>query len=104
MAWDANDHADLIDQPLLIIAGGKADSCYAAEESFQKAVNCKKNDLPMNNSKTGKILFINGSSRKDGNTAALTKTLLEGQEYATLMLTDYRINSYGQTLEGDQFD
>lgn len=46
MAWDANDHADLIDQPLLIIAGGKADSCYAAEESFQKAVNCKKMIYP----------------------------------------------------------
>ncbi|MCI2109271.1 MAG: alpha/beta hydrolase [Bacteroidales bacterium] len=45
MAWDANDHADLIDQPLLIIAGEKADSRYMAEESFQKAVNAKDKEL-----------------------------------------------------------
>lgn len=53
---------------------------------------------------TEKILFINGSPRANGNTAALAKTLLEGREYETLMLTDYRINAYGQTLSGDQFD
>ena len=29
---------------------------------------------------------------------------LEGKEYETLNLTDYRINFYGQTLEGDQFN
>lgn len=104
MAWDANDHADLIDQPLLIIAGGKSRQLLCGGGIFPEGGELQKNDLPMNNSKTGKILFINGSSRKDGNTAALAKTLLEGQEYATLMLTDYRINSYGQTLEGDQFD
>ena len=54
--------------------------------------------------KTEKILFINGSPNRDGNTVALAKTLLEGHDYETLMLTDYRINFYGQTLEGDQFD
>lgn len=54
--------------------------------------------------KTEKILFINGSPNKDGNTAALAKILLEGREYETLNLTDYRINFYGQNLEGDQFD
>lgn len=53
---------------------------------------------------TEKILFINGSPRANGNTATLAKTLLEGHEYETLMLTDYRINAYGQTLSGDQFD
>lgn len=54
--------------------------------------------------KTEKILFINGSPNRDGNTAALAKVLLDGYEYETLALTDYRINFYGQTLEGDQFD
>lgn len=37
MAWDATDHADLIDQPLLVIAGEKADSRYMSEEAFAKA-------------------------------------------------------------------
>lgn len=49
------------------------------------------------------ILFVNGSPNKNGNTAALAATLLEGKEYDTLNLTDYRINAYGQTLPGDQF-
>lgn len=44
-----------------------------------------------------KILFINGSPNKKGNTAALAETLLEGKAYETLNLVDYRIGSYGQT-------
>lgn len=51
-----------------------------------------------------KILFVNGSPNKDGNTVALAERLLKGKEYETLNLVDYRINTYGQTLEGDQFD
>jgi len=53
---------------------------------------------------TKKILFINGSPNRDGNTAELAKILLEGKQYETVMLTDYRINFYGQALDGDQFD
>ncbi len=51
-----------------------------------------------------KILFINGSPNKNGNTAALAEALLKGKEYETLNLTDYRIGSYGQTFEDDQLD
>ena len=67
---------------------------------------CKTNNKSMNHQtgKQEKILFINGSPNRDGNTAALAKVLLEGREYETLNLTDYRINVYGQTLDGDQFD
>lgn len=49
-----------------------------------------------------KILFINGSPNKKGNTAALAEALLAGKEYETLNLTDYRIGNYGQTFEDDQ--
>lgn len=49
-----------------------------------------------------KILFINGSPNKKGNTAALAETLLKGKEYETLNLTDYRIGSYGQKFADDQ--
>lgn len=50
------------------------------------------------------ILFINGSPNKDGNTATLAKQLLEGKEYETLNLTDYKIYNYGQSYEDDQLD
>lgn len=51
-----------------------------------------------------KILFVNGNPDRQGNTAALAAALLQGKEYETLNLVDYRINAYGQTLAGDQFD
>ncbi len=51
-----------------------------------------------------KILFVNGSPNKDGNTAALAKALLDGKEFEQLNLADYRINTFGQELAGDQFD
>ena len=51
-----------------------------------------------------KILFVNGSPNKKGNTAQLAAALLEGKEYEPLNLVDYRINVYGQELPGDQLD
>lgn len=45
MAWDATDHAGLIDQPLLIIAGEIADSRYMSEEAFAKAVGTADKEL-----------------------------------------------------------
>lgn len=51
-----------------------------------------------------KVLFINGSPNKNGNTAAIAKKLYENDEVDVLYLTDYRINVYGQILPGDQFD
>ncbi len=50
------------------------------------------------------MLFINGSPNKNGNTAALAAKIANGKPYKTLNLMDYRINCYGQTLPGDQFD
>lgn len=50
------------------------------------------------------ILFINGSPRKNGNTAALAAALLKGHDYQTLNLTDYTIGAYGQNLPGDGLD
>lgn len=45
MAWDATDHADLIDQPLLVIAGEIADSRYMSEEAFAKASGTADKEL-----------------------------------------------------------
>lgn len=50
------------------------------------------------------ILFINGSPNKNGNTANLAKKLLTNQQYQTLNLVDYKIYSYGQKFDDDQFD
>lgn len=51
-----------------------------------------------------KILFINGSPNRDGNTSTLAKVLLEGYDYETLALCDYQIDFYGQNSGGDQLD
>lgn len=37
MTWDATDQIALINQPLLMIAGEKADSLYMTEDAFNKA-------------------------------------------------------------------
>ncbi len=37
MRWDATDHIELIDKPLLMIAGGEADTLYMTEDAFAKA-------------------------------------------------------------------
>jgi uncharacterized protein len=45
MRWDATDQIDLIDQPLLMIAGSKADSLYMTEDAFPKAIGTKDKEL-----------------------------------------------------------
>lgn len=45
MTWDATDNIELIDQPLLLMAGKKADSLYMSEEAFQKATGTKDKEL-----------------------------------------------------------
>lgn len=51
-----------------------------------------------------RILFINGSPNKTGNTAQLAEKLLGDRKYETLDLTDYRIGSYGQNFSDDELD
>lgn len=50
------------------------------------------------------VLFINGSPNKKGNTARLASELLDGRAYETLDLVDYKLYSYGQKFDDDQFD
>jgi fermentation-respiration switch protein FrsA (DUF1100 family) len=45
MRWDATDQIELIEQPLLMIAGSKADSLYMTEEAFVKATGTKNKEL-----------------------------------------------------------
>ena len=47
MRWDATDEIALIEQPLLMIAGSKADSLYMTEDAFAKATGSKDKELFM---------------------------------------------------------
>jgi uncharacterized protein len=45
MTWNATDGIELIDQPLLMIAGSEADTKYMTDEAFSKATNAKNKEL-----------------------------------------------------------
>lgn len=45
MRFDATSTIDLINQPLLMIAGSKADSLYMTQSAFKKATNAKEKEL-----------------------------------------------------------
>ena len=45
MTFDAATNMDLINQPLLMIAGSKADTKYMTDEAFSKATNAKSKEL-----------------------------------------------------------
>ena len=45
MRFDATNQIELIDKPLLMIAGSKADSLYMTEDAFAKATGTKDKEL-----------------------------------------------------------
>jgi fermentation-respiration switch protein FrsA (DUF1100 family) len=45
MSFDATDQIELIDKPLLMMAGSKADSLYMTEDAFAKAAGTKDKEL-----------------------------------------------------------
>lgn len=45
MTWDATDQIELINQPLLMIAGSKSDTKYMTDEAFEKVTNAKNKEL-----------------------------------------------------------
>lgn len=45
MAFDTNTNIDLINQPLLMIVGSKADTKYMTDEVFANAINAKNKEL-----------------------------------------------------------
>ena len=49
-----------------------------------------------------KILFMNFSPNKNGNTYRIGKELLGHIDYDTLQMVDYKIHQYGQVDSGDQ--
>jgi fermentation-respiration switch protein FrsA (DUF1100 family) len=45
MTFDSASNMDLIDQPLLMMAGSKADTYYMTDDAFAKATNAKSKEL-----------------------------------------------------------
>nr|WP_319509971.1 alpha/beta hydrolase [uncultured Draconibacterium sp.] len=45
MTWDATDNIELINQPLLMMAGSKADTKYMTDEAFAKATGTTEKEL-----------------------------------------------------------
>lgn len=45
MTFDVEDYMDLINQPLLMVAGSAADTLYMTEDAFKKATNAKDKEL-----------------------------------------------------------
>ncbi len=45
LAFDVDDRMDLINQPLLMMAGDKADTKYMTDSAFQKATNTENKEL-----------------------------------------------------------
>lgn len=45
MAFDVDDRMDLVDQPLLMMAGDIADTKYMTDSAYEKAVNAKSKEL-----------------------------------------------------------
>jgi hypothetical protein len=52
MTWDATDGIELIDQPLLMVTGSKADTYYMSDKAFEKAINAKTKELFLINGAT----------------------------------------------------
>ena len=49
-----------------------------------------------------KILFMNSSPNRDGNTSRIGEELLKDKEHDVLQMSDYKIYQYGQVYEDDQ--
>jgi hypothetical protein len=45
MRWDATDQLELIDKPLLMMAGSAADTLYMTEDAFARATGTADKEL-----------------------------------------------------------
>ena len=49
-----------------------------------------------------KILFVNSSPNREGNTYRIGEELLKDKEHEILQMSDYRISQYGQVFDDDE--
>lgn len=51
-----------------------------------------------------KIIFMNGSPNKSGNTFRIGEEILKGVNHDILQMSDYKVYQYGQVYEDDQIN
>lgn len=51
-----------------------------------------------------KIIFMNASPNKSGNTFKIGEEILKGVNHAILQMSDYKVYQYGQVYEDDQIN
>lgn len=51
-----------------------------------------------------KIVFINASQNRDGNTSRMGQKLLDGADYEQINLVDYKIYQINQNFPDDEFE
>lgn len=51
-----------------------------------------------------KIIFMNGSPNKSGNTFRIGEEILNGVSHDVLQMSDYKVYQYGQVYEDDQIN
>ena len=49
-----------------------------------------------------KIIFMNGSPNKNGNTFRIGEEILKGINHDILQMSDYKVSQYGQVYEDDE--
>ncbi|MFS1663072.1 flavodoxin family protein [Streptococcus sp. zg-JUN1979] len=60
-------------------------------------------DVEANDVVKGKVVFVNASQHKSGNTVKMAEGLLDGIDYEQIDLVDYPIGFLGQELADDAF-
>ena len=51
-----------------------------------------------------KIIFMNGSPNKSGNTFRIGEEILKGISHEILQMSDYKVSQYGQVYEDDEIN
>ncbi|RYZ93367.1 MAG: flavodoxin family protein [Proteobacteria bacterium] len=74
-------------------------SSWGAERSLRQPPNSLKVQSP---DKKMKIVFLNASQNRDGNTASLAKATLKGLEIKSVNLVDFHLDQIGQVSKLDQ--
>ena len=75
----------------------------AIEPSFAGASTTENQKSEKGQRSMKKIVFLNASKNKNGNTAALARQTLKGLDFKSVNLAEYKIDQIGQETKQDQY-